>query len=90
MVDERDKAKPELMDYVRTIIFGQEDGQNLHDYWMSHNKGYFTMDIRVAARIKTRWELQFMVNNLLNTEYSSRPMALGAPRNYVCRLNYTF
>ena len=90
MVDERAKTEKELMDYVRDIVFGYEDGQNLHSYWQEHNHGYFTMDMRVSATIKKRWELQFMVNNLLNTEYSYRPMALGAPRNYVCRLNYTF
>jgi len=90
LVDEREKAEPELMDYVRTIIFGKEDGMTLHDYWEKHNKGHFVLDLRFAARIKEHWELQFMINNLLNTEYSTRPMALGAPRNYVCRLNYTF
>ena len=90
LVDEREKAEPELMDYVRTIIFGKEDGVTLHDYWEKHNKGHFVLDLRFAARIKEHWELQFMINNLLNTEYSTRPMALGAPRNYVCRLNYTF
>ena len=49
-----------------------------------------TMDVRVAFRFKKHTEVQFMVNNLLNTEYSYRPMALAAPRNYVCRLNLHF
>jgi outer membrane receptor protein involved in Fe transport len=90
MVDERVKTEKDLMDYIRTIIFGYENGETLHSYWEKHNKDYFTMDIRLGARIRERWELQFMVNNLLNTEYSYRPMALAAPRSYVCRLNYTF
>ena len=29
-------------------------------------------------------------NNLLNTEYSYRPMALAAPRTYVARINFNF
>ena len=90
MVDERVKTEKDLMDYVRTIIFGYENGETLHSYWESHNTDYFTMDLRFGAKFGKGWELQFMVNNLLNTEYSYRPMALAAPRNYVCRLNYTF
>lgn len=90
MVDEREKAEPDLMDYVRKFIFGYEDGVSLHDYWMDHNKGTFTMDLRATVRFKEYAEVQFLVNNLLNTEYSFRPMALAAPRTFVCRLNLKF
>ncbi|MBQ9295930.1 MAG: TonB-dependent receptor [Paludibacteraceae bacterium] len=89
MVDEREKAAPDLMDYARKFIFGYEDGVSLHDYWMSHNTGVFTMDLRAAVRFKEHVELQFLVNNLLNTEYSFRPMALAPPRTFVCRMNIT-
>ncbi len=87
MVDEREKPEKDLMDYARMFIFGYEDGMSLHDYWMEHNKGIFTMDLRCAVRLKERAEVQFIINNLLNTEYSYRPMALAAPRTFVCRLN---
>ena len=90
MVDERAKGEPDLMDYARMFIFGYEDGVSLHDYWMSHNNGVFTMDLRFAFRFKEHAEVQFMVNNLLNTEYSFRPMALAPPRTFVCRLNLKF
>lgn len=90
MIDEREKAEKDIMDYVRTFIFGNEDGQTLASYWEEHNTGVFTMDVRVAFRFKKHTEVQLMVNNLLNTEYSYRPMALAAPRNYVCRLNLHF
>ena len=90
MVDERAKDEPDLMDYARMFIFGYEDGISLHDYWMSHNNGVFTMDLRFAFRFKEHAEVQFMVNNLLNTEYSFRPMALAPPRTFVCRLNLKF
>ena len=89
MVDEREKAAPDLMDYARKFIFGYEDGIALHDYWMSHNTGIFTMDLRCAFRFKEHVEMQFMINNLLNTEYSFRPMALAPPRTFVCRMNIT-
>lgn len=90
MVDEREKDKADLMDYARKFIFGYEDGVSLHDYWMKHNTGVFTMDLRAAVQFKKHIELQFIVNNLLNTEYSYRPMALAAPRTFVCRMNITF
>lgn len=89
MVDEREKAEPDLMDYARKFIFGYEDGVSLHDYWMEHNTGVFTMDLRASVRFKEHVEVQFMINNLLNTEYSYRPMALAAPRTFVCRMNIT-
>ena len=89
MVDERVKEQKDLMDYARMFIFGYEDGVSLHDYWMSHNNGIFTMDIRCAFRFKEHVEMQFLVNNLLNTEYSFRPMALAPPRTFVCRMNIT-
>ena len=89
MVDERAKEQDDLMDYARKFIFGYEDGLTLHDYWTTHNTDIFTMDVRCAVRFKEKAELQFLVNNLLNTEYSFRPMALAAPRSFVCRLNLT-
>ena len=56
---------------------------------MNHNTGVFTMDLRFAVRMKEHVEMQFLVNNLLNTEYSFRPMALAPPRTFVCRMNIT-
>jgi len=90
MVDEREKTEDDLMDYARKFIFGYEDGLSLHDYWMDHNTGVFTMDLRAAVNIQDKAEVQFIINNLLNTEYSFRPMALAAPRTFVCRLNVHF
>ena len=89
MVDEREKAQKDLMDYARLFIFGYEDGESLQTYWEKHNTGVFTMDLRASARIKEKVEIQLMINNLLNTEHSFRPMALAAPRTFVCRLNLT-
>ncbi len=37
-----------------------------------------------------RSRLQFMVNNLLNKEYSYRPMAVAAPRTFVVKMDITF
>ena len=82
MVDERPKSEPDVMDHVRTLLFG-----NLHDYWEKHNTGYVTLDLRAGVRLSKKIQLQFIVNNVLNTEYSSRPMDVAAPRNYVIQFN---
>lgn len=86
LVDERDgKSHQDLMDYVRGLMFG-----NLHDYWMDKNTGYFAMDLRVGMKITKNLRFQGMINNLLNTEYSTRPMDVCAPRTFVVQLNATF
>ena len=43
-----------------------------------------------SVRFKEHVEVQFLINNLLNAEYSYRPMAVAPPRTFVCRMNLTF
>lgn len=87
MLDERDKANPDMMDYIRNIVFGNIDGENLASYWEKHNKGIFTMDLRLGVEMAEWISVQFMVNNLLNKEYSYRPMSIEAPRTFVIKLD---
>lgn len=89
MLDERAKAEPDLMDYVRQIMFGNIDGQTLASYWAEHNTDYCTVDFRFGVRVTEEVNFRFLINNLTNTEYSYRPMALAAPRTYVVQLNVT-
>lgn len=90
MVDEREKEKPELMDYVRDLLFGNIGGETLHSYWRKHNKDCFTMDLRMGIRATKQISFQFMVNNLLNKEYSYRPMSVAAPRTFVVKMDLSF
>lgn len=86
MVDERaGKPYPDLMDYVRGLMFG-----DLHNYWMNNNKGYFTMDVRVGVTITKNVRFQGIVNNIWNKEYSLRPMDVSAPRTFIMQVNTTF
>ncbi len=87
MVDEREKDSKDLMDYVRDILFGNIDGQTLASYWAEHNTDYCTVDFRFGVRVTKEVAFKFLINNLTNTEYSYRPMALAAPRTYVVQLN---
>ncbi len=85
MVDERPKAEPDVMDYVRNLLFG-----DLHDYWMNKNKGAFIMDLRAGVKVTDKFRFQFNINNLLNTEYSFRPMDVSAPRSFVMQVTANF
>lgn len=91
LVDERpigpnhDKKYEDLMDYVRGILF-----YGLDDYWKEKNKGYFTMDLRLGFNMTKNVHLQASVTNLLNTEYSLRPMDVSPPRTFIFRINTTF
>lgn len=90
-LDERPKAAPEVMDHVRSILLGTErNGYNMADYWAKHNKGYFLMDLRLGVKVTSNVNFQFMVNNLLNKEYSYRPMAVGAPRTFITKIGLSF
>lgn len=85
MVDERDKSRQNLVDYMRTMLFG-----NLHDYWMDKNTGYFTMDVRMGVKVTKNIRFQGIINNVLNTEYSVRPMDVAAPRTFILQLGANF
>lgn len=92
MVDEREKpfGRKDVMDYVRDVLFGNIEGETLATYWNQTNKPYFTMDLRAGVKVTKEVQFQFLINNLLNKEYSTRPMAVSAPRTFVMRLNVEF
>jgi len=85
IIDEREKEQDDMMDIVRSIIFS-----GLNDYWKKNNKGYFTMDARFGVKISKNIQGWIMLNNLLNSEYSLRPMDLSAPRTFIVQINFKF
>lgn len=62
----------------------------IKNFMDTHNKGTFLMNIRASYSYKEYVKLSFLVNNLLNTEYSMRPGILDAPRNFTVRADFTF
>ena len=93
MLDERPKelGQFDLMNTIRTVLFGQSaDGETLASYWKEHNTDYCTVDLRMGVKATKEVAFQFMVNNLLNKEYSYRPMAVAAPRTFVVKMDITF
>ncbi len=85
LVDERPKTTPDVMDAVRSLIF-----PGLHNYWEEHNTGYFAMDFRLGVKITKDIQVWGMFNNLLNTEYTLRPMDVSPPRTFVFQVNAKF
>ncbi|MDH6356919.1 TonB-dependent receptor [Parabacteroides sp. PF5-9] len=85
MVDERDKPQQDLMDYMRSMLFG-----DLHNYWTKNNDGYFTMDLRMGFKLSKQLTFQAMINNVLNTEYTLRPMDVAPPRTFIFQIAASF
>lgn len=81
MTDERNKLEPDLMDHVRSLLFG-----DLQGYWEKNNKGYFVMDLRLGVDVTKNVHFQWTINNLLNKEYSVRPMDVSAPRTWTMKM----
>ncbi len=92
MVDERPlpDGKYQIMDYVRDIMFGNADGETLKSYWLEKNKAYFVMDLHAGVKATDNLRFQMMIYNLLNKEYSVRPMAVSAPRTFMVSVNVNF
>ena len=54
----------------------------------AHEKGSFTLDLSLSYKILPQLEVSFAIKNVLNNEYTLRPMYLEAPRNYVLKVVY--
>jgi iron complex outermembrane receptor protein len=62
----------------------------LKEYRQEYNKGNLVFDMRAGYKISDHYRIGFIVNNLLNAEYSSRPGDIQPPRNFVLQLQMKF
>lgn len=62
----------------------------LENYRKINNKGLAVFDLRFGYEIKTHYRIGFIVNNLLNTEYVSRPGDVQPPRSFILQLQLKF
>ncbi len=58
----------------------------LKEYREENNKGALVFDARVGYDIKDHYRIGFIINNLLNTEYVTRPGDVRGPRSFVLQL----
>ncbi|MFM7758329.1 MAG: TonB-dependent receptor, partial [Crocinitomicaceae bacterium] len=61
----------------------QEILPGLKEYREKNKKGAFVVDLRIAYSIKKQYRFNFIINNLLNAEYASRPGDIQPPRNFI-------
>jgi iron complex outermembrane receptor protein len=62
----------------------------LKEYRETYNKGSFVVDLRLGYKLNDNYRLGFMVNNLLNSEYTSRPGDIQPPRNFSLQVQMKF
>ncbi len=58
-----------------------------YDYWLKHNRGYFTMDGNIGYKITDHLNLSFVVKNFTNEEYMGRPGDIQPQRYFSLRLS---
>lgn len=52
----------------------------IRQYREEHDKGDFVFDARLSYKLKNHFSFALIINNLLNTEYSLRPISVEPPR----------
>ncbi len=62
----------------------------LKEYRMLNNKGVLVMDFRCGYNFAEHYRVGFIINNLLNAEYVTRPGDIQAPRTFILQLQMKF
>ncbi len=62
----------------------------LKEYRQIYNRGNLVIDYRIGYKLNDNYRLGFMVNNLLNSEYTSRPGDIQPPRNFSLQVQMKF
>lgn len=62
----------------------------LKEYRQIYNKGNLVFDARLGYKLNDTYRFGFMVNNLLNSEYTSRPGDIQPPRNFSIQVQMKF
>ena len=77
-------SKMEAIDFILGIVKG------VNAYRAENDKGFKTFGARLAYLPNEHIRLSFIVDNLFNEEYMTRPGVLNSPRNATLKLDYTF
>lgn len=60
----------------------------LKEYRDLYNDGNIVLDLRAAYTFKDTYRIGLVVNNAMNSEYTSRPGDIQAPRNFIVQFVY--
>ncbi|MCH2022273.1 MAG: TonB-dependent receptor [Saprospiraceae bacterium] len=55
-----------------------------------HSYGYWLWDIRLGYRFNQKQRINFVVQNVMNEEYATRPAQMGAPRSFSLKYSHVF
>jgi outer membrane receptor for ferric coprogen and ferric-rhodotorulic acid len=69
-------------------ILGTEVLPGLLNYRSSNQTGSLVMDARMGYQFRDKYNVNILVNNFLNAEYSSRPGDIQPPRQFLIQLQY--
>lgn len=62
----------------------------LGKYRDTHNKGVFVVDLRMSYNLSKGMKMALIINNLLNEEYTIRPMVIEKPRTTALQFTLEF
>ncbi len=71
-------------------VFGTQILPGLKQYRALNQEGSLVVDMRVGYNFKEHYRVGFMINNLLNAEYSTRPGDIQAPRTFMLQVQMKF
>ena len=60
------------------------------EYREEFNGGNLVFDLRLGYKLNDTYRIGFMVNNLFNEEYTSRPGDIQPPRHYMLQVQMKF
>lgn len=69
-------------------ISGTEILPGLKEYRANDQRGSLVFDSRISYELKEQYTFALIVNNLFNTEYSSRPADIQPPRQFMIQVRY--
>lgn len=72
------------------IVPGTAILPGLREYREENNKGAFVVDFRTGYKFAEHYRVGFIINNLLNAEYVTRPGDIQAPRTFILQLQMKF
>ncbi len=71
-------------------VAGTQILPGLKNYRDKNNHGNLVFDVRIGYQAWKHYRIGFMINNLLNTEYTTRPGDIQAPRTFIVQLQFKF
>ena len=76
--------------FEEEIVPGTAILPGLKAYREKNNKGAFVMDFRTGYKFAEHYRVGFIINNILNAEYVTRPGDIQAPRSFIVQLQMKF